>query len=287
MVAGTAASVGLALANDRRLKPVFVEADAPPRPVALSSGSAALGAYTLARDNFARRIALATLAGVAILMLAATIPAITALASSLRAPASPPPASGPPMELRAGAGVAGNWEQSYANAMPAAPAVGAALLAGAEEQHAWDVLIAMNSIAAEREAAANADTAAASAARTSSASERSTPAPYTMNSASGIEAGTVMRARVTIYGCTGPGGGFCNRMASGASAFEGAAACSQNLPFGTRLTISGDPTGRVYECLDRGSLPATWIDVYFEDTSDGIAWQSQLGSTVADIQIVN
>jgi hypothetical protein len=69
--------------------------------------------------------------------------------------------------------------------------------------------------------------------------------------------------------------------------FEGAAACSSNLPMGTRLKIEGDPTGRVYECLDRGMLPATWIDVYFENTSDGIAWASNLGGTTANIEIVN
>ncbi|MDP9236674.1 MAG: hypothetical protein M3P30_04610 [Chloroflexota bacterium] len=278
MVAGTAASVGLALANDRRLKPVFVEADAPSRPVVVSAGNSAFGAFTLARDNFARRFALATLIGVAVLMLAATLPAITAVASSLRAPASPPPSFGPPLELRAAAGVSGNWEQAYANAMPGAPAVGAALVAGAQEQRSWDVLIAMNSIAADRNAGADA---------ASARSARSAAAPYSMSSPSGIEAGTAMRARITIYGCSGPGGGFCNHMASGGSAFEGAAACSENLQFGTRLTISGDPTGRVYECLDRGSLPATWIDVYFENTSDGIAWQSELGSTLAEIHIVN
>src|SRR5260370_21189653 len=102
--------------------------------------------------------------------------------------------------------------------MPAAPAVGAALLAGAQEKQEWDVLAAMNSIAAERDAVAEAEAASAQNAR-------SAAAPYSQSSSSGIEAGTVMRARVTIYGCSGPGGGFCNHMASGASAFEGAAAC--------------------------------------------------------------
>jgi hypothetical protein len=56
---------------------------------------------------------------------------------------------------------------------------------------------------------------------------------------------------------------------------------------GTKLKIHGDPTGRTYECLDRGSLPATWIDVYFHNTTEGIAWQGQLGGTMADIEIVN
>ena len=76
-------------------------------------------------------------------------------------------------------------------------------------------------------------------------------------------------------------------MSTGASPFPGAVACSDNLPFGTKLTIAGDPTGRIYECLDRGRLSPTWIDVYFDDTSEGMAWQSSLGTTLADIQIVN
>jgi hypothetical protein len=76
-------------------------------------------------------------------------------------------------------------------------------------------------------------------------------------------------------------------MASGLKVFEGAAACSADLPFGTRVRIIGDPTGRVYECLDRGALAATWVDVFFYNTSDGIAWQSLLGGTVTDIEIVN
>jgi hypothetical protein len=76
-------------------------------------------------------------------------------------------------------------------------------------------------------------------------------------------------------------------MASGIQVFEGAAACSADLPFGTRIRINGDPTGRVYECLDRGHLANTWIDVFFYDTRDGIAWQSLLGGTVSNIEIVN
>jgi hypothetical protein len=76
-------------------------------------------------------------------------------------------------------------------------------------------------------------------------------------------------------------------MASGIAVFEGAAACSGDLPFGTKIRISGDPTGRVYECLDRGHLASTWVDVFFYDTRDGIAWQSLLGGTVTNIEIVN
>ncbi len=287
LVAGTAASVGIALANDRRLKPVFVEAAPRTTPVLVPSGGMAIGAVSATRDFFARRLAWATLIGVAVLMIAASIPAMTALASSMRSPASPPAPLGPPMELRAAAGVSGNWERSYANAAPAPAQVGAALVAGAADLRSWDVLRAMNSIAAGQQAAQEQATAKQAAAAPAQRAVAAPASSYSMDAASGVAAGTVIRARITIYGCTGPGGGFCNHMASGGTAFAGAAACSSNLAFGTRLTISGDPTGRVYECLDRGSLAPTWIDVYFEDTSDGIAWQSQLGSTLADIHIVN
>jgi 3D (Asp-Asp-Asp) domain-containing protein len=157
--------------------------------------------------------------------------------------------------------------------------MGAALLAGIAEQRSWDVLKAMH-LLADAEAAAAGDLDAAERVQMAAV-------PYSLNEASGLAAGSVLRARITVYGCSGPGGGFCNHMSAGGVPFEGAAACSSNLPFGTRLTIEGDPTGRTYECLDRGALAATWIDVYFENTSDGIAWQSTLDSTVADIHIVN
>lgn len=45
--------------------------------------------------------------------------------------------------------------------------------------------------------------------------------------------------------------------------------------------------GRVYECLDRGALATTWVDVFFYNTADGIAWQSLLGGTISDIELVN
>jgi hypothetical protein len=59
------------------------------------------------------------------------------------------------------------------------------------------------------------------------------------------------------------------------------------MPFGTRFTIAGDPTGRAYECLDRGLLSPPWVDVFFYNTEDGFAWASSLGSTHAAITIVN
>ena len=108
-----------------------------------------------------------------------------------------------------------------------------------------------------------------------------------LNSASGYAVGTVINARITIYGCTGRGGGFCGGMSSGIRVFEGAAACSNDMPFGTKFTIEGDPTGRTYECLDRGVLPTPWVDIFFNDTEAGIAWAGQLGSTRANIRVVN
>ena len=279
MVVGTAAAVGLALVNDRRLTPVLVEAAPPPTPVLAPATGAIVGPDSSSPDSLARRLGIATLIGVAVLFFAATVPAITALASSSHASSSLAPSYGPPAELRAAAGVSGNWERSYSVAAPDAGQMGAALLAGVAEQQKWDVLKAML-IIADQQAAAAGDAAAA---------ERIHAAgiPFTLSQASGLAAGTVLRARITIYGCNGPGGGFCNHMSSGGVPFEGAAACSSNLPFGTRLTIDGDPSGRTYECLDRGALAPTWVDVYFENTSDGIAWQSTLGSTLTDIQIVN
>ena len=90
-------------------------------------------------------------------------------------------------------------------------------------------------------------------------------------------------ATVTFYACIG--NGFCGNMASGLQAFDGAAACSADLPFGTRFTIVSDSTGRVFECLDRGALASPWVDIWFYDVADGWAWQSLVG-THSDIIIV-
>lgn len=91
------------------------------------------------------------------------------------------------------------------------------------------------------------------------------------------EGGRVIRgARITFYSCVG--GGFCGNMSSGHRVHEGAAACSYDLPLGTRFTIASDPSGRVYQCLDRGMLSPTWIDVWFHDAASGWAWQSLVGN---------
>lgn len=287
MVAGTAAAVGVALANDRRLAPAFVEASSPVSE-ALITPRVHRGSFPDVRAFIARRISLAVALAAAGIVIAAMVPVVTVMAADRLTPSSAVTAVqfGPPTELRAAAGVAGNWERSYSASVPPADAIGSALLAGAAEQAQRDLESALAALGtaklAEEEAARQ---AAAQAAVSAPAQSRA--AAYSAGRPSGYAPGTIVRARITVYGCAGPGGGFCNYMASGGAPFEGAAACSYDLPFGTRVRIIGDPTGRIYECLDRGALAATWVDVFFYNTSDGIAWQSTLGGTVADIEIVN
>ena len=99
-----------------------------------------------------------------------------------------------------------------------------------------------------------------------------------------LPAGTrIAGARVTFYACIG--NGFCGNMASGSPVFAGAAACSSDLPFGTRFVVTDDPSQRIFVCLDRGALAATWVDVWFYDVADGYAWQSGVGNR-SDIIIV-
>ena len=66
-------------------------------------------------------------------------------------------------------------------------------------------------------------------------------------------------------------------MKSGTKVYEGAAACSWNLPEGTRFRILGDPTKRIYVCEDRGVLEDTWVDIFFNDPDDGWDWQEAVG----------
>ncbi len=100
---------------------------------------------------------------------------------------------------------------------------------------------------------------------------------------------TVVKGRLgnvstTFYDCKGQG--FCGTMYNGQKVYEGAAACSFDLPLGTRFRIPGDPTGRVYRCDDRGLLTATWVDIFWYDPADGWAWQSAVGR-VGSIEIVD
>jgi hypothetical protein len=90
-------------------------------------------------------------------------------------------------------------------------------------------------------------------------------------------------ATVTFYSCID--NGFCGNMATGDPVFAGAAACSADMPFGTRFVVANDPTGQVFVCMDRGLLAPTWVDVWFYDVADGWAWQAPVG-THSDIIIV-
>jgi hypothetical protein len=276
-VAGAAASLGVTLANDRRLTPVMVEASTlTPSVTAVPAPPAPLFSWASVREFLARRIMSALAIGAAGIILMTSIPAVTAFASSMR---EAPESYGPPAELRAAAGIAGGWEESSALAAPPTQQLGNAVVAGAVDLRQAEFERALVELAAKQAAAVP----TVAPARVAAAPART----YSLNAASGLAVGTLLRARITIYGCQGPGGGFCHTMSCGGAPFAGAVACSDNLPFGTKLRIIGDPTGRTYECLDRGRLSPTWIDVYFENTADGMAWQSSLGTTLADIEIVN
>ena len=80
---------------------------------------------------------------------------------------------------------------------------------------------------------------------------------------------------MTFYDCPP----FCGTMASGATVYEGAAACGYAWELGTRFTLEGDPTGRVYVCEDRGGGPWLWVDIWFADAATGYAWQAVIGSS--------
>lgn len=279
MLAGTATAVSVALLNERRLSPVFVQAaPATPRTAVAHTGQAA-ASLPIARTFILRRIMVAAALALGGIAIAITIPTVTAYASSLwPASASSPMASvqGPSTELRAAAGVAGNWERSISASSAPIEGLGALAIAGKQERDYQELVAALSQLAQEQKAA-----------QSRAVGVPNPGTPFSRNAASGYAAGTVLSARVTVYGCVGPGGGFCGGMAGGGKVFEGAAACSYDLPFGTKVKIQGDPTGRVYECLDRGALAATWVDVYFYNTADGIRWQGLLGGTVTQIEIVN
>jgi hypothetical protein len=87
--------------------------------------------------------------------------------------------------------------------------------------------------------------------------------------------GQIFEVNVTFYDCLVQG--FCGAMYNGEPVYEGAAACSWDLPLGTRFAIEGDPTGRIYVCADRGILPDTWVDIYFFSPDDGWDWQQTVG----------
>ncbi len=80
---------------------------------------------------------------------------------------------------------------------------------------------------------------------------------------------------ITFYDCAHQG--FCGPMANGRKVYEGAAACSYDLPLGTKFYIEDDPTRRVYTCDDRGLLSSTWVDIFWYYPADGWDWQESVG----------
>ena len=87
--------------------------------------------------------------------------------------------------------------------------------------------------------------------------------------------GKITNVNITFYDCKNQG--FCGNMANGRKVYEGAAACSWNLAIGTKFTIVGDPTKRIYVCEDRGLLSETWVDIFWHDPADGWRWQAAVG----------
>lgn len=137
-----------------------------------------------------------------------------------------------------------------------------------------DAIAAWSAAVAEQEAAAEAERLAAASAASAHA---------VWQAPSRIAGTRIPGASVTFYACVGDG--FCGNMANGQQVFDGAAACSSDLPFGTRFVIASDPSSRVFTCLDRGALSPTWVDIWFYDVTQGYAWQSIVG-TRSDIIIV-
>ncbi len=95
--------------------------------------------------------------------------------------------------------------------------------------------------------------------------------------------GPIEGVNITFYDCANQG--FCGNMYGGEQVYEGAAACSWNLPLDTAFYIVGDPTQRIYVCKDRGLLQDTWVDIFWYHPEDGYNWQSSVGR-IGTINIV-
>ena len=87
--------------------------------------------------------------------------------------------------------------------------------------------------------------------------------------------GPIENLNITFYDCANQG--FCGHIYGGEWVYEGAAACSWNLPIGTAFYIVGDPTQRIYVCKDRGLLDDTWVDIFWYHPDDGYDWQADVG----------
>jgi len=218
LVVGTATAVGVTLANDRsrssrttpltlRLAPAFVPAT--PQPRADFDIAAKLGALGSPREYLARRLAIAALFTLAVMAAVGSIPALGAFASSFRLPdrSSSAASTTTSYEIQ-GPDFAQTWAVSHGVGID--PRV-EQLKAIAATEHDWSVIKALLTIADQRQASENGQASENASVPVAAPAGQ----PYTMSAASGYAPGTVLRARVTIYGCTGPGGGFCENMAGG------------------------------------------------------------------------
>lgn len=251
-LASTATVLALALLH-RRSSPTQSSTSPDAASPATDPERAAASPHPLA--SFGRRIALASTFATLVLVAAASVPALAAL----------------PLGR---------------DLVPARPAFSGIAASGVRPRPLAQIeLLRLASALAALEAATPAPAAAEEPAppppvagppAAPSAPPRQAVAAAPSPAAAQAPGGVIQGVRVTFYACLG--NGFCGLMANGQQAFEGAAACSSDLPTGTRFSIVTDPTGRTYECLDRGRLAPTWVDVWWYDAADGWAWQSQVGS---------
>jgi len=98
----------------------------------------------------------------------------------------------------------------------------------------------------------------------------------------------VREVDLTVYACEigdlaywGDGGGYCGTTYSGVQVGPGVAACSWGMELGTVFWIEGDPTGRVYVCLDRGAqvgFRGPQVDIWFPTVQEGMEWLAVVGT---------
>ena len=243
MVGGTAVAVGLAILSERARSGAGGLRPAMEGAVSASAGGFADRVSAVRAQVEAKGIGHATVLGATVASLAGVIALSMYGIVALAGVAGPSSASAAEREPVKAAGVmaaaGGGWEEAYAAAVPDAAARGVALLGETTRQHQIDTLIALYEWGEQQKAAQSAQTG-----RVAGSAVAPVPGkPTTYATTSGYGPGTVLSARVTIYGCVGSGGGFCGGMASGYTVFEGAAACSSDMKFGTQVHNRGRSDG--------------------------------------------
>lgn len=299
MPSGTAVAA-LAYLREETLPQVMAAPEFVPRPRAATEPPAWLDGL---RKQIARRAMLLAVLAAVIAIAIVAVPAAASLQQGSAPAAGPRPAASAITgsaatrveDLSVASFVGGLpflQRSQFLSARAAAPAAPAQFITTAREAAIIEyiggvtgeiALPALNDAIATKYALDRWNTAIADALRAEAARARSAHVHPVAGAA--ITPGTrIANTFVTFYACVG--NGFCGNMANGQRVFAGAAACSTNLPFGTRFFIEGDPTARTYVCLDRGVPGPTWVDVWFYDVADGWVWQAALGRTRGEIVIV-